>query len=102
MAQNRRKVEAARVANTSPSLPLDGYVSAYADSMYGEIRVQKEADRLAAASAQQADLEALDAVARAHDLSVDAVYKVKQRVRARLSASIRRQVDEEDLRRRSV
>jgi CubicO group peptidase (beta-lactamase class C family) len=46
MAENRRKTEAARVANTSPSLPLDRYASTYADSMYGEIRVVREAEKL--------------------------------------------------------
>jgi hypothetical protein len=45
-AEARRRIEADRVAGTSPSLPLDRFVSTYADSMYGEIRIGKEGDRL--------------------------------------------------------
>ena len=44
--ENRRRVEAARVAGTTPTLSLDRYASVYADSMYGEIRVTRENDRL--------------------------------------------------------
>ena len=40
------KVEAARVANTRPSLSLDKYAGTYADSMYGEAVVREQNGRL--------------------------------------------------------
>src|SRR5690606_12607527 len=40
--------EAARVAGTTPSLPLEAYAGTYADSMYGAIRVTVRDGRLAA------------------------------------------------------
>jgi CubicO group peptidase (beta-lactamase class C family) len=43
-AQKRR--EASRVAGTSPSLPLDRYAGAYADSMYGQLQVQAQDGKL--------------------------------------------------------
>jgi CubicO group peptidase (beta-lactamase class C family) len=42
----RRRIEAARVAGTSPSLALDRYAGVYADSMYGDIRIGHENNRL--------------------------------------------------------
>jgi len=47
-ASDRRAEElaAARVAGTSPSLPLDGYTGTYADSLFGEVRVALEAGGL--------------------------------------------------------
>jgi hypothetical protein len=44
--ERRAKEEASRVRGTSPSLELDGYVGAYADSLYGEARVRRESDVL--------------------------------------------------------
>lgn len=40
--------EAARVAGTTPSLPLEAYAGTYADSMYGAIRIMVRDGRLAA------------------------------------------------------
>lgn len=44
----RKKVEAARVSGTSPSLPLDQYAGVFADSMYGEVHVRVRDGKLAA------------------------------------------------------
>jgi CubicO group peptidase (beta-lactamase class C family) len=44
----RKKIEAARVMGTSPSLALERYAGTYADSMYGEIKITKEAEGLVA------------------------------------------------------
>lgn len=44
----RKKVEAARVSGTSPSLPLDHYAGVFADSMYGEVHVRVREGKLAA------------------------------------------------------
>lgn len=41
-AAERRRIVAARLSGTAPSLALDRYAATYADSMYGEIRVTKE------------------------------------------------------------
>ncbi|HKP28867.1 MAG TPA: serine hydrolase [Gemmatimonadales bacterium] len=45
-AADRQKTIAARVPGTSPTLALDRYAATYADSMYGEIRIAKEAEGL--------------------------------------------------------
>jgi len=42
----RARREAQRVSGTRPSLPLDGYAGIYADSLYGEVRVEVDGDRL--------------------------------------------------------
>ena len=47
-AAERKKVEAARVTGTSPSLPLDQYAGVFADSMYGEVHVRAREGKLAA------------------------------------------------------
>jgi CubicO group peptidase (beta-lactamase class C family) len=44
----RKKVEAARVSGTSPSLALDRYAGVFADSMYGEVHVRVREGKLAA------------------------------------------------------
>jgi len=41
-----QKVLAARVTGTKPSLPLDGYVGTYADTMYGNATVTLEQNKL--------------------------------------------------------
>ena len=41
-----QKVEAARVANTRPSLPLDRYAGSYADSLYGNVTVRVQDGKL--------------------------------------------------------
>jgi CubicO group peptidase (beta-lactamase class C family) len=41
-----REVEAARVRGTRPSLPLDRYAGTYTDSVFGEMRLTREGDRL--------------------------------------------------------
>ncbi len=38
----RKKIEDARVSGTAPSLPLEAYAGTYADSMYGDVRVEYE------------------------------------------------------------
>jgi CubicO group peptidase (beta-lactamase class C family) len=38
----RQKVDAARVANTKPSLPIAGYAGTYSDKLYGDIVVAEE------------------------------------------------------------
>ena len=45
-AAEAQKTIAARVPGTSPTLALDKYVATYADSMYGEIKIAKEAEGL--------------------------------------------------------
>ncbi len=47
-AGERRKVEAARVMGTKPTLELSRYPGVYADSMYGDIKITAEGDRLVA------------------------------------------------------
>jgi CubicO group peptidase (beta-lactamase class C family) len=42
----QKKREAERVANTKPSLPIDQYAGVYVDSMYGEVRVLADGDKL--------------------------------------------------------
>jgi CubicO group peptidase (beta-lactamase class C family) len=42
----QKGIEAQRVANTKPSLPLAQYAGVYVDSMYGEARVREENGRL--------------------------------------------------------
>lgn len=41
-----KKIEAQRVANTRPSLPLAQYAGVYVDSMYGEVRVRTAGGKL--------------------------------------------------------
>jgi CubicO group peptidase (beta-lactamase class C family) len=43
---DRQKRESERVTGTSPSLALTRYVGVYADSMYGEVQVTDEANKL--------------------------------------------------------
>ncbi|HET7553390.1 MAG TPA: serine hydrolase, partial [Gemmatimonadaceae bacterium] len=45
---SRRAFEAARVANTNPSLPLESYAGVYSDSMYDDIEVKLEGKSLVA------------------------------------------------------
>jgi len=45
-AENLRKVDAARVANTKPSLALKDYVGAYSDDLYGAVNIAEENGRL--------------------------------------------------------
>jgi CubicO group peptidase (beta-lactamase class C family)/D-alanyl-D-alanine dipeptidase len=45
---SRRAFEAARVANTRPSLPLESYVGVYSDSMYEDIEVKLDGKSLVA------------------------------------------------------
>lgn len=47
-AAERRQVEAARVLGTKPTLELSRYPGVYADSMYGDIKITAEGDRLVA------------------------------------------------------
>lgn len=42
----RARREAERVEGTRPSLPLERYVGSYADSLYGEVRVEMEGEKL--------------------------------------------------------
>lgn len=42
----RKKLEDARVKNTRPSLPLDKYVGLYGGPMYGNVKVEKDGERL--------------------------------------------------------
>jgi hypothetical protein len=44
----RRKVEASRVAGTTPSLQLAGYAGTYSDPLYGDVVVTLEGNRLLA------------------------------------------------------
>jgi hypothetical protein len=41
-----KKDDAARVANTRPSLPLSGYAGTYSDDLYGAITISEENSRL--------------------------------------------------------
>ena len=41
-AEEAKKVDAARVPNTKPSLPLSGYAGTYNDRMYGDVTVSEE------------------------------------------------------------
>jgi hypothetical protein len=45
-AENDKKVDAARVANTKPSLALSGYTGTYGDQLYGNITVTEENGKL--------------------------------------------------------
>jgi CubicO group peptidase (beta-lactamase class C family) len=45
-AENARKVDAARVANTRPSLALKDYLGAYSDDLYGAVNIAEENGRL--------------------------------------------------------
>jgi CubicO group peptidase (beta-lactamase class C family) len=45
--ESRARREAQRVSGTRPSLPLDRYAGIYADSLYGELRVEVEGGALA-------------------------------------------------------
>ncbi len=58
-AEERRRTIAARIAGTASTLPLERYAATYADSLYGEIRVQHQNGRLTAAFGPnfQGDLE---------------------------------------------
>ncbi len=47
-AEERRKVEAGRVMGTKPTLELSRYPGVYADSMYGDIKIAAEGDKLVA------------------------------------------------------
>lgn len=47
-ADERRKAEAARVMGTQPTLELSRYPGVYADSMYGDLKIASEGDRLVA------------------------------------------------------
>ena len=42
----REKTEAARVANTRPTLALTGFAATYSDDLYGAITVAEESGRL--------------------------------------------------------
>ena len=42
----QKKRESERVANTKPSLSLDKYAGVYVDSMYGEVRVRADGEKL--------------------------------------------------------
>ncbi|MEO7965420.1 MAG: serine hydrolase, partial [Gemmatimonadaceae bacterium] len=55
----QRKADAARVANTKPSLPLADYAGTYADSLYGELTVKEDNGKLQLAFGPnwRADLE---------------------------------------------
>jgi CubicO group peptidase (beta-lactamase class C family) len=46
VSEERAKQDAARVANTRPSLPIAGYAGTYSDAMYGDIVVTEENGRL--------------------------------------------------------
>lgn len=43
---DRKKRDSERIAGTSPSLPLARYAGVYADSMYGDIKVTEELNKL--------------------------------------------------------
>lgn len=45
-AEAAKKVDAARVANTRPTLALSGYVGAYSDDLYGAVNIAEENGRL--------------------------------------------------------
>lgn len=53
MAEERRKLEAARATGTTPSVALDKYAGTYADSMYGTVKVTLENGKLMAAFGPQ-------------------------------------------------
>jgi CubicO group peptidase (beta-lactamase class C family) len=53
VAEERRKLEAARATGTTPSVPLDKYAGTYADSMYGAVTVTLENGKLVAAFGPQ-------------------------------------------------
>ena len=44
--EERKKQDAARAANTKPSLPLSGYAGSYADKLYGEVVITEEGGKL--------------------------------------------------------
>jgi CubicO group peptidase (beta-lactamase class C family) len=44
--KERQKVDAARVANTKPSLPIANYAGTYADKLYGDVVISEENGRL--------------------------------------------------------
>lgn len=41
-----KKVDAARISNTRPALPLPGYVGKYADDLYGDVNITEENGKL--------------------------------------------------------
>jgi hypothetical protein len=45
-AENDKKVDATRIANTKPTLALSNYAGTYADKMYGDITVTEENGKL--------------------------------------------------------
>lgn len=45
-AEAAKKVDAARAANTKPTLPLSAYAGTYSDRMYGDVTVAEENGRL--------------------------------------------------------
>ncbi len=53
MAEERRKLEAARATGTTPSVALEKYAGTYADSMYGAVKVTFENGKLLAAFGPQ-------------------------------------------------
>ncbi|HEX6125961.1 MAG TPA: serine hydrolase [Pyrinomonadaceae bacterium] len=44
--EERKKVDAARAANTRPTLPLSGYVGTYSDKLYGDIAIAEDNGKL--------------------------------------------------------
>jgi hypothetical protein len=44
--ENSRKIDASRVANTKPTLPLSGYAGTYTSQMYGDVTVTEENGKL--------------------------------------------------------
>lgn len=44
--EEKKKTDAARIANTRPTLPLANYSGTYADQMYGDVSVSEEKGRL--------------------------------------------------------
>jgi hypothetical protein len=45
-AAQRREIEASRVRNTRPSLPADRFAGRYASDLFGEMRFEREGNRL--------------------------------------------------------
>jgi CubicO group peptidase (beta-lactamase class C family) len=45
-AEQRRRAEAARIAGTRPSLPLDAYAGTYSSDLFGAMQLNREADGL--------------------------------------------------------
>jgi CubicO group peptidase (beta-lactamase class C family) len=48
ISAQRDSIHAAREEGTSPSLPLEAYAGSYLDSLYAEVRIETEGDRLVA------------------------------------------------------